>query len=63
MQAILAGSRPERSGGDTFRRMVVVGDHDPEPTDDACIVMSPADKVHVGHHGEARMIVTARNPG
>jgi integrase len=29
--------------------MVVVGDHDPEPTDDACIVMSPADKVHLGH--------------
>ena len=49
-QAILAGSlRPERNGGDTFRRMVVVGDHDPEPTDDASIVMSPADKVHLGH--------------
>jgi hypothetical protein len=29
--------------------MVVVGDHDPEPTDDACIAMSLADKVHLGH--------------
>jgi hypothetical protein len=27
----------------TYRRMVVVGDHDPEPTQDVCIVCSPSD--------------------
>ena len=27
-----------------FRRMIVVGDHDPEPTNNVVIVCSPADK-------------------